>query len=94
MIKADIINAVSARSGLSRSRTTVAVETTLGVIKEALQRGEQVRIVGFGRFAVRQKQARVGRNPRTGRVIPIAPRKVLTFKPSKEFCRKCSVQVW
>jgi integration host factor subunit alpha len=94
MIKGDLINAVSARSKLSRSRTLVAVETVLGVIKEALQRGEQVRIVGFGRFAVRQKQARVGRNPRTGRVIPIAPRKVLTFKPSKGFCRKFSVPVW
>ena len=83
MIKADIIDAVYAQSGLSRSRTTGAVEATFAVIKEALQRGEQVQIVGFGRFAVRQKQARVGRNPRTGRAIPITPRKVMTFKPSK-----------
>jgi len=83
MIKADIIDAISARSKLSRSRTTAAVEATLAVIKEALQQGEQVRIVGFGRFAVRQKHARVGRNPRTGRAIPIAPRRVLTFKASK-----------
>jgi len=48
-----------------------------------LQRGERVQIVGFGSFMVRQKKERVGRNPKTGEEIVIAPRKVLTFKPSK-----------
>ena len=85
MIKADIIDAISARSKLSRSRTTAAVEATLAVIKEALQQGEQVRIVGFGRFAVRQKHARIGRNPNAPTTdVPIPARTVVKFKAGKE----------
>ena len=83
MIKADIIDLVHEKIGFSRHEATEVVETTLGVLKEALQKGERVQIVGFGSFIVRPKKERVGRNPKKGEEIIIAPRKVLTFKPSK-----------
>jgi integration host factor subunit alpha len=83
MIKADIIDLVHKKIGFSRHEAADVVETTLDVVKEALQKGERVQIVGFGSFVVRPKKERVGRNPKTGEEIVIAPRKVLTFKPSK-----------
>jgi integration host factor subunit alpha len=83
MIKADIIDLVHEKIGFSRHEAAEVVETTLDVVKEALQKGERVQIVGFGSFIVRPKKERVGRNPKTGEEIVIAPRKVLTFKPSK-----------
>jgi len=83
MIKADIIALVHEKIGFSRHESAEAVEATLDMLKEALQKGERVQIVGFGSFLVRPKKERVGRNPKTGEEIVIAPRKVLTFKPSK-----------
>jgi integration host factor subunit alpha len=83
MIKADIIDLVHEKIGFSRHEAADVVETTLDVVKEALQKGERVQIVGFGSFVVRPKKERVGRNPKTGEEIVIEPRKVLTFKPSK-----------
>ena len=83
MIKADIIDLVHEKIGFSRHEAAEVVETTLDIVKEALQKGERVQIVGFGSFVVRPKKERIGRNPKTGEEIVIAPRKVLTFKPSK-----------
>jgi integration host factor subunit alpha len=83
MIKADIIDLVHEKIGFSRHESAEVVEATLDLLKEALQKGERVQIVGFGSFVVRPKKERVGRNPKTGEEIVIAPRKVLTFKPSK-----------
>ena len=83
MIKADIIDLVHEKIGFSRNEAAEVVEAALELLKEALERGERVQIVGFGSFMVRQKKERVGRNPKTGEEIVIAPRKVLTFKPSK-----------
>jgi integration host factor subunit alpha len=83
MIKADIIDLVHEKIGFSRHESAEVVEATLDMLKEALQKGERVQIVGFGSFLVRPKKERVGRNPKTGEEIVIAPRKVLTFKPSK-----------
>jgi integration host factor subunit alpha len=74
---------VHEKIGFSRHEAAEVVETTLDVVKDALQKGERVQIVGFGSFVVRPKKERVGRNPKTGEEIVIAPRKVLTFKPSK-----------
>jgi integration host factor subunit alpha len=83
MIKADIIDLVHEKIGFSRHESAEVVEAALDVLKEALQKGERVQIVGFGSFLVRPKKERVGRNPKTGEEIIIAPRKVMTFKPSK-----------
>jgi integration host factor subunit alpha len=82
MTKADLVHALADRTGLSRPEAAIVVESIIAVLEEALQRGEMVQIVGFGRFTVRQKQARMGRNLRTREPITIQPRKVATFKPS------------
>jgi integration host factor subunit alpha len=82
MTKADLVEAVYERMGLSHHECRAAVEATLQVLKEVLEHGEPVKIVAFGSFRVRQKRARVGRNPKTGQAIVIPPRRVLTFKPS------------
>ncbi len=59
------------------------VETILDLMSDALARGENVKISGFGTFVLRDKTARVGRNPKTGVEVPISPRRVLTFRPSQ-----------
>jgi len=80
--KADIASLV-AKKGLTRKQAMQAVEATIQTIKDALQRGEKVQLVGFGSFHVRSKRARKGRNPRTGSEITITARRVLKFKPGK-----------
>jgi len=68
--------------GLSRNDASQLVESVLQHMSDALVRGEQVKISSFGTFSVRDKAARVGRNPKTGTEVPIEPRRVLTFRPS------------
>ena len=80
MNKADLIDAVAAAAGLSKTDSASSVEAVLGSITSALQRGEQVQLVGFGTFSVSARAARTGRNPRTGESIYIAPSKAPKFK--------------
>lgn len=68
--------------GLSRSESSDLVETVLAHLSDTLVSGEIVKISSFGTFSLRDKKARVGRNPKTGEEAPIAPRRVLTFRPS------------
>ena len=82
MTKADIVEKVYLTLGLSRQESAELVEQAFEIIKEALERGDTVKISGFGSFVVRQKNARRGRNPQTGEELMITPRKILTFKPS------------
>ncbi len=82
MTKADFVDRVYNNGGLPRRESLELVELTFELIKESLERGENVKISGFGSFVVRQKKARRGRNPHTGEELEITPRKVLTFKPS------------
>jgi integration host factor subunit alpha len=84
MTKADIIERVyGGVEGLSKKDSAEIVEKVFEAIKCTLERGEKIKISGFGNFIVRTKKERVGRNPQTGTEIKIAPRKVLTFKPSQ-----------
>ena len=83
LTKADIVEAVQSKVGLSKQITAQIVTDLLEIIKDSLQNGENVKISGFGNFEVRQKQARRGRNPQTGDPIIIPARRVLTFKPSQ-----------
>ena len=84
MTKADIIERVYDNlDGFSKKESAEIVETVLETIKKTLERGEKIKISGFGNFIVNQKMERIGRNPQTGEEITIAPRKVLTFKPSQ-----------
>jgi len=83
MTKADIIESVYANLKLSKKESTEIVELVLETVKNTLERGEKVKISGFGNFHVRQKKSRVGRNPQTGQEIEISARRVLTFRPSQ-----------
>jgi integration host factor subunit alpha len=78
----DLSEAVFREVGLSRNESAQLVETVLDEMSDALVRGEQVKISSFGTFSVRDKTARIGRNPKTGEEVPISPRRVLTFRPS------------
>lgn len=84
MTKADIIEQVYEKLGaLSKKESAEIVEVVFETIKATLERGEKIKISGFGNFVVREKKERTGRNPQTGEEIRIHPRKVLTFKPSQ-----------
>ncbi len=78
----DLSEAVFREVGLSRNESAQLVESVLNMISDALVAGEQVKISSFGTFSVRDKSARMGRNPKTGEEVPINPRRVLTFRPS------------
>ena len=71
------------RAVLLKKEAAEIVETVFDTIKETLERGEKIKISGFGNFVVRDKNARAGRNPQTGQEITISARRVLTFKPSQ-----------
>ncbi len=83
MIKADIVDKVYEKLGLSRNEATEVVDKIFDTIKDSLEEGEKVQIVGFGTFDLREKNERVGRNPKTGEEITINSRRVLTFKTSR-----------
>ena len=78
----DLSDAVFREVGLSRNECADLVDTVLLHISDALVAGEQVKISSFGTFSVRDKSARIGRNPKTGDEVPILPRRVLSFRPS------------
>ena len=82
LTRSDLSEAVYREIGLSRNESAEMVETILGRIVDALVTGETVKISSFGTFAVREKGARMGRNPKTGEEVPIDPRRVLVFRPS------------
>jgi integration host factor subunit alpha len=82
MTKADIVENIYEKVGLSKEESTRIVELVLELIKETLVRGDRIKISGFGNFVVRQKRSRRGRNPQTGEEIEISARRVLTFKSS------------
>lgn len=82
LTRMDLTEAVFREVGLSRNESADLVETVLLHMSDALVSGETVKISSFGTFSVRDKAARVGRNPKTGQEVPILPRRVLTFRPS------------
>jgi integration host factor subunit alpha len=81
--KADIIESVYEKVGFSKKEAAEVVEMVFDTIKETLERGEKIKISGFGNFIIRDKKSRVGRNPQTGEEIEISARRVLTFRPSQ-----------
>lgn len=80
--RSDLSEALYREVGLSRNESAEMVETILERISAALVTGDTVKISSFGTFAVRAKDARMGRNPKTGEEVPIEPRRVLVFRPS------------
>ncbi len=86
--RADLCEAVYQKVGLSRTESAELVEMVLQEISDSLTRGESVKLSSFGSFVVRSKGERVGRNPKTGEEVPIAPRRVMVFKPSNVLKQK------
>lgn len=80
--RADLTEAVYREIGLSRVESAALVESIIDHMIDALLRGETVKLAGFGTFSLRDKKERMGRNPKTGKEVPITPRRVLVFKPS------------
>ena len=83
MNKAELIDAVSAKSGLTKAATDRAIKALIDTVSETLAKGDQIALVGFGTFLVRERQARSGRNPRTGETISIESAKIPAFKAGK-----------
>ncbi len=84
MIKLDIINEVVNRTGVTKTKAELAVETVFESMKRALAKGERIELRGFGVFNVKPRKTGIGRNPRTGAEVDIPPGRAVRFKPGKE----------
>lgn len=83
MNKQDLIGSVADQTGMSRAESAQAVEAVFGTIGQALKRGDEVRLVGFGTFSVANRKASTGRNPRTGEPMQIKASSSPKFRPGK-----------
>ena len=83
LTRAEIAAKINQQIGLSRNEAAGIVESILDHMSDALADGQNVKISGFGTFVLRDKGERIGRNPKTGVEVPIAPRRVLTFRASQ-----------
>ncbi len=83
LTKADLVERIYRRTGVARKEATEVVEALFEIVKRRLERGEKVKLSGFGNFVVNAKRPRRGRNPQTGEAIVITGRRVLTFKASQ-----------
>ncbi|HOF03332.1 MAG TPA: HU family DNA-binding protein [Atribacterota bacterium] len=88
MNKSELIDKLACDRGVTKAHAKAAVESIFENIAEALARKESVRLVGFGTFGVRERAARMARNPRTGKSIPLPKTNVPFFKPGKELKEK------
>lgn len=80
MSKQQLVDMIAEKAGLTKADAARALDATMDSIKEALKKGEKVSLVGFGTFATSKREAREGRNPRTGETVKIAARTAVTFK--------------
>jgi len=83
MTKADIIERIHERVGFSKKEASQVVESVFEVMKNRLEGGDTVKLSGFGKFVINDKNPRKGRNPQSGEEIVITGRRVLSFKPSQ-----------
>lgn len=88
LTKANIVDAVADKNDYTRTRSFDIVEKLLEIIKRSLESGEDVLISGFGKFCVKEKNERRGRNPSTGEDMLLEPRKVVTFRCSRQLRHK------
>ncbi len=84
MIKHDIVNEVVDRTGITKTKAEIAVETVFESMKKALGKGDRIELRGFGVFNVKPRKTGIGRNPRTGEEVSIQPGKAVRFKPGKD----------
>lgn len=80
--RAEVIDLLMQRIGLSRQECTQLLETTLEAISDDLEKGNHVKLAKFGNFVLHDKKSRIGRNPKTGKEAVISSRRVVTFRPS------------
>ncbi|MCJ7457447.1 MAG: integration host factor subunit beta [candidate division Zixibacteria bacterium] len=85
MTKADLVEKIVEKTGLTRTDVAVVVDSFLESVKNAMKEGHNLEIRGFGTFKIKSRKARKARNPRTGEEVPVPDRKVPVFKPSNEF---------
>ncbi|MFN4112923.1 MAG: integration host factor subunit alpha [Sphingomonadaceae bacterium] len=83
LTRADLAEAINRKLGFSRAESLDLVEALIAQMCDAMARGENVKISGFGSFVLRDKRERIGRNPKTGVEVPITPRRVMTFRASQ-----------
>ncbi|MDR3187438.1 MAG: HU family DNA-binding protein [Holosporaceae bacterium] len=83
MNKSELVDALSKKSGLTKSDSEKAINAFVGIMEATLKKGEDVTLVGFGSFSVKKTAGRSGRNFKTGATIDIPPRKSVRFKPGK-----------
>lgn len=88
MNKADLVDAISVETKLSKADAERALNATVGAIEKTLKKGDRIALVGFGSFIVTKRAARTGRNPQTGKEIKIAAKKVVKFKAGAELVKK------
>ena len=88
LTKSQITDAIAEQNGFTKKQSTESVETILELIKSTLASGDDVLISGFGKFCVKEKRERKGRNPATGEDMILAPRRVVTFKCSGKLRNK------
>jgi integration host factor subunit alpha len=88
LIKADIINTLYLTMGISKRKSTQVVESLIAIIKDSLEQGEDVMIRGFGKFWVKEKKKREGRNPQTAHAMVLGARRVVRFKCSERLKAK------
>ncbi len=84
MNKAELIEAMATEAGLSKADAKKALDAFISTTAHALKKGDRVALVGFGSFSISERAARIGRNPRDGKEIPIAAKKVVRFKAGAE----------
>jgi DNA-binding protein HU-beta len=84
MIKLDIVNHVAEKSGTSKQDSEKVVDSLFNAMKDALAKGKRIELRGFGVFVVKSRKKGIGRNPRTGKEVPIPSGKTIRFKPGKD----------
>lgn len=84
LTRADLAETINRKLGFSRAESLAMVEAVLAKMCHAMAEGENVKISGFGTFVLRDKNERIGRNPKTGVEVPITPRRVMTFRASQK----------
>ncbi len=90
MNKTELIDAIAVGADISKASAARALDSMLEAVTDSLRKGDQVALVGFGTFAVKERAARTGRNPQTGEEIKIAAAKVPGFKPGKALKDACN----
>ncbi|MCG2757020.1 MAG: integration host factor subunit alpha [Desulfobacteraceae bacterium] len=92
LTKANIVETICVKNGFSKKQSIETLETLLEIIKQTLESGEDVLVSGFGKFCVRHKKERKGRNPATGKDMMLTPRKVVTFRCSNKLKDKINAK--